>query len=191
MNFAGLAALGTYATISSGPLTPSSLFTILTAVVSHISSIRRFRMLNHLKNLVILPVNTIGHVLPQLLASVASLRRISNFLQRDEKLNGRLIELRPLALSPTSEKTLSTDHLSEKVLTSPGENLVLSNASFAPETGSDAILKEITSTIRHTVVTMVVGPVGAVSSYTVLGHRITINLVFIEGKVLPASIASR
>lgn len=113
------------------------------------------------QNLVILPINTIGHILPQLLASLASLARISKFLQRDEKAAG--LPVHPLTSSPTSEKTLSSDGLPEKELASPGEDLILTKASFAPEDGADVILREISSAIRYGAVTMLVGPVGSVS----------------------------
>ncbi|TIC33364.1 P-loop containing nucleoside triphosphate hydrolase protein [Wallemia mellicola] len=163
INCAGLSALGTFAGIS-GDIRPQTLFTIYTVV-----------------QLVTLPISTVGHCFPLLVASWASMKRIAGFLVLEEKpvsMGGEL---------PTSSNS-STDTL--KCSTEKGDSLYEKsekpmkdvdvppslwnvNASASSENESKTIIKDIDISFPLNKLSIVVGPVGSGKSIllkTLLGE---------------------
>ncbi|EIN04585.1 P-loop containing nucleoside triphosphate hydrolase protein [Punctularia strigosozonata HHB-11173 SS5] len=155
VNFAGLAALGTYIAITSQSLEPSKLFTILTVV-----------------NLVILPISTIGHVFPLLIAGYASLRRVSTFLSLEEKqrYQAQTPTSRNSNDSLTSHRTLANKDDLDSIpmdARSYGQ-IILRNASFSPSCLRKPILHDLSITFKSGALTMIIGPVGCGKSFLLL-----------------------
>ncbi|KAH7101139.1 P-loop containing nucleoside triphosphate hydrolase protein [Auriculariales sp. MPI-PUGE-AT-0066] len=134
VNAAGLMALSTYIGLGiDGGLAPADLFTILTVV-----------------NLLALPISTIGHVAPQLLASLASFKRISNFLAAEEKA------------VPSPRRPDNKDgHANGNGHPAQSVEVCLTEASFALESGGRSILQDWSIHFKIGKVTMLVGPVGS------------------------------
>ncbi|KAF9077092.1 P-loop containing nucleoside triphosphate hydrolase protein [Rhodocollybia butyracea] len=144
INFAGLAALGTYVGIGAGDLRPEKLFTILTVV-----------------NLLTLPISTVGNCFPLLLASYASMQRIASFLSLPEK--------DPLDVSSV-QNTLNAKNISQESIQQSTEALSLSehplplyldNATIASKEGGQVLLSDCSVVLNPESLTMVIGPVGA------------------------------
>lgn len=105
----------------------------------------------NVQNLLTLPISTIGHVAPQLLASFASFKRIANFLAAEEKqAQASGGNEGPSVPSPSLE----------------GGDIVLKGAGFAIEKGGQDILKGLDVVLGRGKVTMLVGPVGSVRRRT-------------------------
>ena len=172
-------ALGTYIALGvNGPLAASDLFTILTVVVRSSAPARPKRLFfrvhiltklvliprltsrhlyflfyfpGNVQNLLTLPISTIGHVAPQLLASFASFKRIANFLAAEEKqAQASGGNEGPSVPSPSLE----------------GGDIVLKGAGFAVEKGGQDILKGLDVVLGRGKITMLVGPVGSVRRRT-------------------------
>ncbi|EJD35977.1 P-loop containing nucleoside triphosphate hydrolase protein [Auricularia subglabra TFB-10046 SS5] len=144
VNVAGVAALGTYVALGlGGPLEPAKLFTILTVV-----------------NLLTLPISTIGHVFPQILASLASFRRIAGFLAAEEK--GDLAGDDNHWLGPVPRVAAEVEKGdSVRSAASAPRDISLAGACFATGLGSLPVLEDLNITIGDGKLTMLVGPVGS------------------------------
>lgn len=169
INFAGIAALGTFVGIKSEDLYPETLFTILTVV-----------------NLVTLPISTVGNCFPLLLASFASMKRIAVFLSLPEKTS--LTEQDILSESNfTDDEKSDLKRQSDISLNAYGASrMMLSHATIAAGKDGKALISDCNISFDINSLSMVVGPVGAGKSIllkTLLGET-----YFIEGagsSVLP------
>lgn len=159
INCAGLSALGTFAGIS-GDIKPQTLFTIYTIV-----------------NLVTLPISTVGHCFPLLVASWASMKRIAKFLMLEERsVNNRMSE--DVSSSSNSIDSLKSDNDEKKSLESakyydgPPTLWQLNVSSNGKSDGKD-ILNDINVRFPLNKLSMIVGPVGSGKSIllkTLLGE---------------------
>ncbi|PBK93614.1 P-loop containing nucleoside triphosphate hydrolase protein [Armillaria gallica] len=169
INFAGIAALGTFVGLKSEDLYPETLFTILTVV-----------------NLVTLPISTVGNCFPLLLASYASMKRIAGFLSLPEKTSFTEQDASTNSNFTDDEKS-DLKHQSDISLSAYGASRVtLSHATIAAGKDGKALLSDCNISFGINSVSMVVGPVGAGKSIllkTLLGET-----SFIDGadtSVLP------
>jgi ABC-type multidrug transport system fused ATPase/permease subunit len=101
------------------------------------------------------PISAIGHVVPQLIASLSSLRRIQMFLRREEKIITP--EVPPHSQS-SNEKVTHID------TSSVSAAIVLTDASFAPSQTGEILLRGVNAVFQPGSLTMLVGPVGSVST---------------------------
>ncbi|KAK0501032.1 P-loop containing nucleoside triphosphate hydrolase protein [Armillaria luteobubalina] len=169
INFAGIAALGTFVGLKSEDLYPEILFTILTVV-----------------NLVTLPISTVGNCFPLLLASYASMKRIAGFLSLPEKTSFTEQDASTSSKFSDDEKS-DIKHPSDISLSTYSPSRVtLSHATIAAGKDGKALLSDCNVSFSMNSVSMIVGPVGAGKSIllkTLLGET-----YFIDGaktSVLP------
>ncbi|TIA90359.1 hypothetical protein E3P81_02452 [Wallemia ichthyophaga] len=161
INCAGLSALGTFAGIS-GDIRPQTLFTIYTIV-----------------NLVTLPISTVGHCFPLLVASWASMKRIAGFLLLEEKpvsLGGELPNSERSSTETLkytgTEKSASLDEKSDRDYDGP-PSLWNVNASASSAPDAKPLIKDIDINFPLDKLSIVVGPVGSGKSIlakTLLGE---------------------
>ncbi|KAK0465925.1 P-loop containing nucleoside triphosphate hydrolase protein [Desarmillaria tabescens] len=169
INFAGIAALGTFVGIKSEDLYPETLFTILTVV-----------------NLVTLPISTVGNCFPLLLASYASMKRIAGFLSLPEKTSFIEQGISTDSNFTDDEKSDLKHQCDISLSTYNPSRVTLSHATIAAGKDGKALISDCNVSFDINSVSMVVGPVGAGKS--ILLKTLLEETYFIEGassSVLP------
>ncbi|KAK0209206.1 P-loop containing nucleoside triphosphate hydrolase protein [Desarmillaria ectypa] len=161
INFAGIAALGTFVGIKSEDLFPETLFTILTVV-----------------NLVTLPISTVGNCFPLLLASYASMKRIAGFLSLPEKTSFSEQGISTVSNFTDDEKCDLKRQSDVSLSTYDASRVTLSHAIIAAGKDGKALISDCNVSFDINNVSMVVGPVGAGKSIllkTLLGETYLIE----------------